>query len=300
MAEKGMLYNIQRMSVQDGPGIRTTVFFKGCPLRCRWCGNPESQSIRPQLMIFDDVCLGCGRCEQVCPNNAVIRGEHGKFRIHPDRCAGEGRCVERCPAKARVTSGKEYTVEEIMRVVRKDAAFYHASGGGVTFGGGECTMQSAFLTRLMAACREEGLHTCVDTCGCVAAESFNGIIPLTDLFLFDVKHMDPEAHKRLTGADNALILRNLKAALSADVCLVRIRMPLMRGLNDSDENLAAMAAFLGNFGRNSVEVIPCHAFGRNKYAALGRPVPGLPEYTNEELQTVLKRFANHGLIPIII
>ena len=266
---QGMIYNIQRMSVQDGPGLRTTVFLKGCPLRCLWCSNPESQQFTPQMLLFDNLCVSCGACVQVCPN------------------------------KARVMSGRIMTVEEVMEVVRKDWLFYENSGGGVTFGGGEPTAGGQFFLDLVQTAHDEGLHVTVDTCGFCPEDRFDKTIGLADLFLFDCKHMDPEQHKKLTGQDNALILRNLEAALSSST-EVRVRMPLMPGLNDSDENLATMAAFLGRFGRKQVEIMPCHAFGKSKYAALGKPYPDVQQYTPEGLKAAEERFARHGLVPVIV
>lgn len=294
----GIVYNIQRMSTKDGPGLRTTVFLKGCPLHCPWCSNPESQSFKPQLMFFSNLCVGCGACERICPNGAVVKiGD--VYNRDRSVCTDCGLCVESCPSKAREMSGKRMTVEEVMRVVDSDSLFYDNSGGGVTFGGGEPTAGGQFFLDLVQTAHDEGLHVTVDTCGFCPEDRFDKTIGLADLFLFDCKHMDPEQHKKLTGQDNALILRNLEAALSSST-EVRVRMPLMPGLNDSDENLAAMAAFLGRFGRKQVEIMPCHAFGKSKYAALGKPYPDVQQYTPEGLKAAEERFARHGLVPVIV
>lgn len=294
----GIVYNIQRMSTKDGPGLRTTVFLKGCPLHCPWCSNPESQSFKPQLMFFSNLCVGCGACERICPNGAVVKiGD--VYNRDRSICTDCGLCVESCPSKAREMSGKRMTVEEVMRVVDSDSLFYDNSGGGVTFGGGEPTAGGQFFLDLVQTAHDEGLHVTVDTCGFCPEDRFDKTIGLADLFLFDCKHMDPEQHKKLTGQDNALILRNLEAALSSST-EVRVRMPLMPGLNDSDENLAAMAAFLGRFGRKQVEIMPCHAFGKSKYAALGKPYPDVQQYTPEGLKAAEERFARHGLVPVIV
>lgn len=294
----GIVYNIQRMSTKDGPGLRTTVFLKGCPLHCPWCSNPESQSFKPQLMFFSNLCVGCGICERVCPNGAVVKiGD--VYNRDRSICMDCGLCVESCPSKAREMSGKRMTVEEVMRVVDSDSLFYDNSGGGVTFGGGEPTAGGQFFLDLVQTAHDEGLHVTVDTCGFCPEDRFDKTIGLADLFLFDCKHMDPEQHKKLIGQDNALILRNLEAALSSST-EVRVRMPLMPGLNDSDENLAAMAAFLGRFGRKQVEIMPCHAFGKSKYAALGKPYPDVQQYTPEGLKAAEERFARHGLVPVIV
>lgn len=295
---QGMIYNIQRMSIQDGPGLRTTVFLKGCPLRCIWCSNPESQIVPPQMMYFENFCSGCGSCMDVCPNGAVLPKD-GKFGRDTEKCTHCGACVESCPTKAREMSGKMMTVEEVMDVIRKDSLFYENSDGGVTFGGGEPTAAGQFFLDMMLAAYNEGYHITVDTCGVCPEARFDKTIELVNLFLFDCKHMDPEQHKKLTGMDNTLILRNLRAALNSRK-EVRIRMPLMPDMNDSEENIAAMAAFLKEFGKKKVEVMPYHAFGKGKYAALGMIYPEIPPYTPEQLKVVLQRFADHGLEPEIV
>lgn len=296
---EGVIYNIQRMSVHDGPGVRTTVFFKGCPLRCLWCSNPESQAFTPQMLFFENLCVGCGACAQVCPHGAAIRRENGVFDRNPESCTHCGACVAQCPSKARVMSGERMSVEEILEVVRKDSLFYENSGGGVTLGGGEPTAGGDFFLDVLRALHDEAFHVTVDTCGFCPPERFAEVLKLADLFLFDCKHMDPEQHKRLTGQDNQLIQRNLRAVLEAGAA-VRIRMPLMPGLNDAEENIAAMAALLLPYGKDSVDVMPCHAFGRNKYLALGRPLPPVEQYRPEQLKDVLARFERHGLTPIIV
>lgn len=291
--QKGMVYNIQRMSTEDGPGMRTTVFLKGCPLRCLWCSNPESQKFPPQLLVFENLCIGCGHCVEACPAGAIVQ-KGDKFNRDPAICTDCGACVPGCPSKARVMSGEEMTVEEVMKIVRKDELFYSNSGGGVTFGGGEPTAAGDFLLGLLRAARDANLHVCVDTCGFCPEDRFRQVIELTDLFLFDCKHMDPEKHKELTGVDNAQILANLRNALQSGT-EVRIRIPLMPGLNDSEDNIAAMAKFLGEVDHRDVDVLPCHAFGRNKYAALNLPQPAMQAYTPEALKEVLAIFAKYGL-----
>lgn len=191
-------------------------------------------------------------------------------------------------------SGSRMSVAEVMDIVRKDTLFYHNSDGGVTFGGGEPTMGGDFFLELLRAAHGEGLHVCVDTCGYCPEERFREIIPLTDLFLFDCKHMDPDEHAALTAKDNARILANLRAALASRT-EVRIRMPLIPGKNDSETNIAALAAFLKDYGRHDLDVMPCHAFGRNKYAALQLPPPEFGGYAPDALQIVLARFAQYGL-----
>ncbi len=296
--QSGMVYNIQRMSIQDGPGLRTTVFLKGCPLHCLWCSNPESQSFQPQLLVFENLCCNCGKCGEACPHGAVSTdGEH--FNRDLSLCRNCGACAEVCPTKARVMSGNVMSVDEVMKVVRKDELFYTNSGGGVTFGGGEPTSAGDFLVELLESCRQAGYHTCVDTCGHCAPGQFKKVLDLAEMFLFDCKHMDPEQHRRLTGQDNSVILANLREVLRSGVP-VHIRVPLMPGLNDSEENIAAMAAMLREFGKHEVDVLPCHAFGRNKYTALGHAVPSVSAYEPEGLQEALDRFSRHDLKVTIV
>lgn len=295
---QGYIYNIQRMSVHDGPGLRTTVFLKGCPLKCLWCSNPESQRTKPQIMVFKNLCTGCGACAEVCPSGAVV-AEEGVYGRDLEKCTDCGKCAEVCPSKAREMSGKTMSVEEVMQVVRKDSLFYDNSGGGVTFGGGEPTSGGEFFLEMVQAAKDEGYHVTVDTCGFCPEERFDKTIALADLFLFDCKHMDSDQHKMLTGVDNTLILRNMRAALESGK-EVHIRMPLMPGMNDTEENIAAMAEFFREFDRTEIEIMPCHAFGKSKYFALDKPLPEVEQYTPEQLNGVLEIFARHGLKPVMV
>jgi pyruvate formate lyase activating enzyme len=293
-SSQGVIYNIQRTSTEDGPGLRTTVFLKGCPLRCLWCSNPESQSFQPQLLMFENLCTGCGKCLPACSHGAIAIQRDGPSITNRSRCQDCGKCAEVCPNGARVMSGKIMMVEEVMEVVRSDSLFYDNSGGGVTFGGGEPISAGQFLISLLEACQKEGYHTCVDTCGHCSPAQFKKVMRLTELFLFDCKHMDAAQHKRLTGLDNTLILANLRTLLASGIP-TQIRLPLMPDLNDSEDNIAALAALLHQYNRDEVDVLPCHAFGRSKYAALGWETPAMEAYEPAKLQEVLARFARHGL-----
>lgn len=254
---KATVFDIERSSYVDGPGIRTTVFFKGCNLRCSWCHNPESQSRDAQMLFYKNRCTGCGRCKEKCPN-----GTH--------KCDLCGECVLYCPADAREICGRERTVREILTEVLKDKAFYEASGGGVTFSGGECMLQIDFLEEILRACRENGIHTAVDTAGCVPYEYFERIIPYTDLFLYDIKCYGSEKHRRYTGVGNELILANLKRLL-ADGRAVWVRIPVVPTVNDTEEEMRNIGAFLDLCGTpEKVELLPYHAMGEHKYAAVGR------------------------------
>lgn len=253
------IFDIVRGSYVDGPGIRTTVFFKGCNLACAWCHNPESQRMAPQLMLYKDKCTGCGKCLEKCKNALASC----------DLC---GKCALYCPHDARKICGREYTSDEVLREVRKDCAFYDASGGGVTFSGGECMLQIDFLEEILQKCKRYGIHTAVDTAGSVPAAAFERILPYTDLFLFDVKCMDSEKHRRYTGVGNGQILANLSRLLEAKRP-IWVRIPIIPTVNDAPEEMEAIRDFLAGCGKpERIELIPYHAMGEDKYAALGREV----------------------------
>ena len=252
---KAMIFDIQRNSFVDGPGIRTTVFFKGCNLRCKWCHNPESQSFDKQMMFYKDKCTGCGKCREVCPN-------------HLQSCDFCGKCELYCPADARKVCGREYTPAEVFAEVIKDKAFYDNSGGGVTFSGGECMLQLDFLCEILEKCKSAGIHTAVDTAGNVPWESFEKILPFTDLFLYDIKAFDAELHREGTGVSNELILENLKN-LSGRADII-VRIPVIGGYNDNDEEIRQIADFLKQIKIIKAELLPYHAMGEHKYTALGR------------------------------
>lgn len=251
----GQLFDIEHSSFVDGPGIRTTVFFKGCNLKCAWCHNPESQSRKTEMLFYKDKCTGCGKCKQICQNES---------------CTLCGRCTIYCPADARRICGKEYTVEEVIEDVKSDIAFYDNSGGGATFSGGECMLQIDFLCELLKRCKEEKIYTAVDTAGCVKWESFEKILPFTDMFLYDFKCFDSETHKKYVGVDNALILDNLKKLLKTGV-KIWIRIPVITGVNDSVEEMVKIKEFFSLYGApEKIELLPYHAMGENKYRALNK------------------------------
>ncbi len=286
-AVKGWIFDIQRYSINDGPGIRTTVFFKGCPLHCLWCDNPESQSRFPQLFFFDALCVQCYRCVPVCPNKAISVGPDGSVLTDRSLCRGCGACTEACLANARVISGKLMTVDEVMEVVMKDSLFYRNSGGGMTASGGEATAQPEFLIELLKRCRENGIHTALDTTGYVPWETFQRILEYTDLVLYDIKHMDPAAHRKLTGVDNALILENARRIARMGKAMW-IRFPLIPGCNDDETNLRATGAFVRDLGLRQIDILPYHRLGTGKYHRLGReyPLPQARSYHEDEIEKI--------------
>ena len=260
---KAFIFDIQRNSFVDGPGIRTTVFFKGCNLKCAWCHNPESQSAKPQMMFYKDKCTGCGKCKSVCPYHLEQCELCGK-------CTLCGRCGLFCPTDARKVCGRDYTVEEVLTEVMKDTGFYDNSGGGVTFSGGECMLQIDFLLEILKKCKENGIHTAVDTAGHIPFESFEKILPYTDLFLYDIKIFDSQKHKQYVGVGNELILENLKKLFERKVKLW-IRIPIIPDVNDSIEEIQKIKDFLKTIGTaEKIELLPYHAMGENKYRAIGK------------------------------
>ena len=274
-----IIFDLVRNSYVDGPGIRTTVFFKGCNLRCAWCHNPESQSPGPQLLFYPDKCTGCGKCREKCPNSL-------------QSCSLCGKCALHCPNDARELCGREAAPEEVFRELLRDKAYYDASGGGVTFSGGECMLQIEALEALLKLCREAGLHTAVDTAGHVPFEYFERILPYTDLFLYDIKVMDEAVHRQYTGVGNARILDNLKWLLNLGHPLW-IRIPVIPGVNDSPEEMERIRDFLAaSPAPEKVELLPYHAMGEHKYAALGKAARSFPVPEETRLEMLRGYFKN--------
>jgi pyruvate formate lyase activating enzyme len=263
-----MLFNIMRFALHDGPGIRTTVFLKGCPLACPWCHNPESQNPGPELMFAPERCLGCGDCVGACPQGA-LSWEDGAPRRDPQLCRLCGECCQLCPADARRLTGWRTGVRELLEQVRRDQVFFSESGGGVTFSGGEPLMQPDFLCAALAACRAEGIHTVVDTCGYASRQTVAHVSGHTDLFLFDLKLMDSRRHQELTGVGNDVILENLRLLAGLGKAIIA-RIPIVPGMNDDEENITATLRFLEAARVENVELLPYHGTGREKYRRLQR------------------------------
>ena len=283
--------DVKRFAVHDGPGIRTTFFFKGCPLRCRWCHNPEGLSPEPQLAYYAHKCRNCGECASVCPAGAHTFSD-GVHRFDRAKCRNCGKCELWCPAAALKLYGRSMTVEEALKTAREDVIFYAESKGGVTLSGGEPLLQARFARDLLAACRDDGIHTALDTSCFAEREVLDEVIPFTDMFLVDFKHPSPEEHKKLTGRSNELIRANLRH-LSEVGARIEIRIPLVPGCNDAPEVLAEAGKFLGTLNVEAVRLLPYHPQAATKYAALDMtynlPDTAPPEAENLESAAVILR-----------
>jgi pyruvate formate lyase activating enzyme len=290
----GIVFNTMRFSIHDGPGIRTTVFLKGCPLHCEWCHNPESQDCQPHLMLFAERCRLCGDCVAACPRHGIC-DPAGGLKI-PEECDACGSCAEACAAGARELAGRRTTVADLMDELRRDVVFFDESGGGITISGGEPLAQPAFTRGLLAACREQGIHSVLDTCGLAAPEVFANVSALADLVLYDLKAMDSGTHSRFTGVPNETILANLRALARTGKPVI-VRFPLIPGVNDSSGELAALSSFVRSCGLSRLDVLPYHRIGTGKYARLGGSEHArvFAEPSAERLDEVAGVFRREGL-----
>ena len=274
---KATIFDIQRNSFVDGPGIRTTVFFKGCNLKCKWCHNPESQSARAQMMFYKNKCTGCGKCMEVCPNKL-------------EKCDFCGKCTYLCPNDARKLCGMEYSVDEVLKEVMKDKVFFDASDGGVTFSGGECMLRIDFLTEILKKCKENKIHTAVDTAGNVPWEYFERIIPHTDLFLYDIKCFSESLHISGTGVSNKLILENLKKLSGNFDGDIIIRVPVISGFNADMDEMKKISEFVESLKIKEVELLPYHKMGEHKYEALNMNITPYDVLQDDKISIYKKIF----------
>ena len=290
--------NIQKFSIHDGDGIRTTVFFKGCPLKCEWCHNPETQRFEKEMQVDREKCTGCGTCASVCPNGAVRMTEYHRPSWDPKACTFCGKCENFCPAGVREIVGREYTVKELTKELMKDQMFYEESGGGVTFSGGEVmSMDMDFILAMAKELKRQDVTLTIDTCGYVPYERFEKILPYVNTFLYDVKVMDPELHKKYMGTDNKLILENL-IRLSQDGARIYIRIPTIKEVNGNEQNMKETIAFLKEHDIHpaGVNLLPYHDTGSGKYAKLGMEYKGTDLHApdKEEMEAFAALFVNAG------
>ena len=263
----GIVTDFKRFAVHDGDGIRTTVFLKGCPLRCVWCHNPESLSMKPELALYQDKCTLCGECATVCPMGAHSFAD-GKHSLDRSVCQTCGKCEQICPNRALKLYGRRMSVAEVIKIVAEDRIFYESSGGGMTLSGGEPTLQPGFSLELLKAAKELGINTALDTCGFAPRETYAAMLPYTDTFLFDVKHSTDEGYLRCTGRPGKPIFENLRF-LSDSGAGIEIRIPLVPGYNDDEATLRGIGGLLSEVRTTKVRLLPYHSYARSKYAALG-------------------------------
>jgi pyruvate formate lyase activating enzyme len=292
---RGLIFNIQKFSVNDGPGIRTNVFLKGCPLRCRWCANPESQLHRVQILWDNKKCVQCHHCLELCPEQAIaLTGIQLKWNV--SACTGCQQCVNECPQHALSSAGEWKSVEEVLQVCLQDRDFYEESHGGVTLSGGEVLSSPDFAIALLTKLQQEGIHTAIETSGYAAESSFLSVIAHTDLLLFDMKHWQPQRHKEGTGVSNELPLANMRLSITHGKDVLP-RIPVIPGYNDTLSDAAGFAQRLKDVGAARVQLLPFHQFGQNKYHLLGQDYAysDTPALHPEELTGFQQVFLEHDI-----
>jgi pyruvate formate lyase activating enzyme len=293
--DRGIVFNIQRYSIHDGPGIRTTVFLKGCPLNCWWCHNPESKAFQERVVLRKERCLNCGACIESCKGGAITFAQKG-LGYNDRQCSLCGQCEKYCPTGALEKVGKLMTVAEVMREVEKDRVFYEESKGGVTFSGGEPLAQHHFLHELLINCRLKGIHTVVDTSGYGDWDALEKLAKETDIFLYDLKHLDDIYHRKYTGLSNVTILENLKrlAVIHRDI---RIRIPIIPGINDQDHHIDQLCQFVLSLHISKINILPYHTIGADKYKRLGEEykLAGMKPPSGERMEEIAERIKKWGL-----
>lgn len=297
---KAKIFNVQKYNMHDGPGVRTLVFFQGCPLRCEWCSNPEGQYKSHQVLFKQDQCINCGACVSVCPvgmHKVDAAGNH--FVDRNIECVGCRKCEDICMNNALAIVGETKTIAELVDIVEEDRPFYETSGGGVTLGGGEVLAQPEAAASLLQACKQRGINTAIETCGYARPEVIEKVAPFVDLFLYDVKHMNSERHREITGVRNEMILQNLIWLLE-NRYNVKIRMPMLKGVNDGEEEILQLVEMLKPYqdlkNFKGVDLLPYHKMGVNKYTQLGweYPVEGDPKLSNEELERIEQAISKYN------
>lgn len=300
----GTIFNIQRFSIHDGPGIRTTVFLKGCPLRCQWCHNPESNEARPQLLLFPHLCVGCGACIPVCPTASIEMSSEGVAITNRNTCVECGACVSACKKTARELSGRMMTAQEVIYEAGKDWRFYKTSGGGITFSGGEPLMQARFVEELIEVAKSRKFHLAMETCGYASWETAQRIFSQVDLLLYDMKVMDLDDHRRLTGVPNAPILENLRRVLDEMNVDIWLRMPLIAGVNDGNAELERRIRWLRARKRQAerIYLLPYHDLGLSKLVSMNMPtgtMAGFRRPDDERLDTWQQTLQQEGFQVLI-
>jgi len=299
--QQPLIFDIKRYAINDGPGIRITIFFKGCPLSCIWCHNPESISAKPQKMYNSDKCIGCGECVKACPNQACVLTSEGTV-TDTDRCDLSSECADVCPTLATEISGHYKSISELLKIIEKERPLFDQSGGGVTFSGGEPLLYPEYLSEILDRCGDRQIHRTIDTCGFVREDILLNIASRTDLFLYDMKLQDTDKHKIYTGVGNELILSNL-TALAKTGANIQIRIPLIKGVNSDPDNIAATAKFIANLPgeKKGVNLLPYHDIATHKYQKLGKSylADNLQEPDEADLEQVISGFTSYGLAPIV-
>ncbi|MDO4280364.1 MAG: choline TMA-lyase-activating enzyme [Peptococcaceae bacterium] len=305
ISRKAFIFNKQKYNLYDGPGVRSLIFFKGCPLRCQWCANPEGLERQYQIMLKPTMCVSCGACVPVCPQHIHSISASGEHLINRSvDCIGCGACVAACMQDALKIAGEEVSLAELLDYIEEDRFFYEQSGGGVTLSGGEVTAQPEAALHLLSACKQAGINTAIETCGYAKLETLLKIAEFVDLFLYDIKHMDPERHAQLTGVRNETILENLEALLQRRYN-VKVRMPLLKGINDSQAEIDAVVNFLAPYkdqkNFKGIDLLPYHKLGVNKYIQLGKTyaIDGDPSLSDEDLDRI-EGWIKHSDCPVSV